>query len=305
LPTLFVKEGVKTTMTKAEKSKLNTVTQTDPVLPPETETETETETELNPNESEGNQPEKAPAPSILSIVEMLSVAGSVGGTIATILTQQFTYVGVPLSVSLVLNLINRKQLVASAEQKQREAVAQLQLHLEEEANTNSLFFKQFDSQVTELEQVVNQKNKVLKNSTDNLNQSQTKLLEMVNTLRELQLWTGLVRVNPDSGDAYYNRGLVYQRLNNREAAIVDYTKAIECHLNDPNVYQNRGLLRAVVGDKQGAVADLRQASKLFFDQGDMNNYQQTKDQAKQVHDGNKSTNSRDSNSDVSMGSLFS
>ncbi len=241
----------------------------------------------------------------LEIIEVLAVAGSLGGTVVTIITQQLAFATVPLSLSVALNLLNRKHLLAAEAQKQQNAIAQLHSEVKNESHTSNLLFEEVHEECNTLRQEFTAENQELKKSTQNLYQSQNKILKMVNSLRELELWTGLIRVNNNSGDAYYNRGLVYQRLGDKEAAIVDYTKAISLNLHDPNVYQNRGLLRSAVGDKQGAVEDLRQAAKLFFEQGDMTNYQQAKEQSKKIHDPKEEEEGNNSSLDVSVDSLFS
>jgi hypothetical protein len=51
--------------------------------------------------------------SLLEIAEIGSVIGSVGGTVASLITQQFFFASIPLSVSVSLNLLNRRQLLNS------------------------------------------------------------------------------------------------------------------------------------------------------------------------------------------------
>ncbi len=47
----------------------------------------------------------------LEIIEIGSVIGAVGGTLASLITQQFFLASIPLSVSVGLNLFNRRQLL--------------------------------------------------------------------------------------------------------------------------------------------------------------------------------------------------
>ena len=55
--------------------------------------------------------------------------------------------------------------------------------------------------------------------------------------------TGILKANPKSAEAYYNRALVYQsKLDpNHKKAILDYTSALKLNPNHATAYNNRGL----------------------------------------------------------------
>jgi tetratricopeptide (TPR) repeat protein len=93
-----------------------------------------------------------------------------------------------------------------------------------------------------------------------------------------------IRINPDNANAYYNRGLTYQHLGNKNVAIGDYTEAIRINPSYAEAYHSWGLARADLKDKKGAVEDLREAAKLFFDAGDIANYQTARDLSKKFHE---------------------
>jgi len=205
--------------------------------------------------------------SVLDIVEIASVVGSVGAAVATVITQQLAYASVPLSIAVALNVVNRKQYIDAVNRQQESAIAQLQSVIDNESSTSEIAFNSVHDHLAQLQQVDQELRKGtldLRDYAQSLNSAQGKVLKLVNALREIELWTSMIRGNPNSGDAYYNRGLIYQRLNDKEAAIFDYSQAIQQNFHDPHVYQNRGILRGAIGDKQGAVEDLRHATKLFF-----------------------------------------
>lgn len=66
-------------------------------------------------------PSRTPNPSALILLESIAVIGSVGGTVASILTQQFAMACIPLSLTMSLSLLNRQQ--------QRESLNALQVSL--------------------------------------------------------------------------------------------------------------------------------------------------------------------------------
>lgn len=103
-------------------------------------------------------------------------------------------------------------------------------------------------------------------------------------MREIEVSHQNVRLNSKHAKSYYNRGVIYQNLGYKEAAIWDYSEAIRLNHLYAEAYQNRGLTRAYLGDKRGAVEDLREAAKLFFAEGDITSYQMAKDLSIKFHE---------------------
>lgn len=62
--------------------------------------------------------------------------------------------------------------------------------------------------------------------------------------------------------AYFNRGLAYLELNQLKAAVDDYTKAIEINSNDADAYYQRGLAYQRLKDYSAAIADYTQVIQL-------------------------------------------
>ncbi len=287
----------------------------------------------------------------LDIVETLSVIGSIGGAIASVVFQQIALASIPLSVSVALNLLNRRRLLDASSQSNQSAIAQivqenfktqeqvgtqasqltqlqqlttkksgetqeqvgtltqqlaqlqqLSTDLGQSQNNHNLAitqvrqenvetqakFETLTQQLAELQQlttnlVPNQGNKNLNEYTQNLLNEQAKLAKTVDCLREIETCSQTIRSNPNHATAYYNRGLSYERLGEQEAAIGDYSAAIRLNPNYVEAYNSRGLAYVELGNKKGAVNDLRTAAKLFFEQGDIANYQIAKDLGKQLY----------------------
>lgn len=61
----------------------------------------------------------------LGIVETVSVVGSIGGSIATIFTNQAALASIPLSITVMLNLVNRKLQLEALTKTNQSAIAQI------------------------------------------------------------------------------------------------------------------------------------------------------------------------------------
>ncbi|MEK7842545.1 MAG: tetratricopeptide repeat protein [Deltaproteobacteria bacterium] len=59
--------------------------------------------------------------------------------------------------------------------------------------------------------------------------------------KEVEAYTNAIALNPNYGDAYYNRGLAYYDKGQYDIAIEDYTSAIAINPNYGDAYYNRGL----------------------------------------------------------------
>lgn len=73
------------------------------------------------------------------------------------------------------------------------------------------------------------------------------------------------RLQPDSFEAYYNRGLAYQRVADSQHAIADFTAAIRLRPNDANAYFMRGYEYKVIGDFQHIISDFSEVIRLVPD----------------------------------------
>lgn len=325
----------------------------------------------------------------LDIVETLSVLGAIGGSIVSVVSQQLVFASIPLSLSVTLNMVNRRRLLDSINQSHQTAVtsfvqqaetqaklgtlteqlvqvqqvttdlsqsqvnsnlaiasfvqenvatqaklgtlteqlaqlAQLTNDLSQGQNTSTLAIASFvqenaetqaeletlTNQLKQLQQLTNdlgQGTNNLQHYTQSLREEQTAIAYKVGCLREIDTCTQSIRIKPNSAQAYYNRGLAYQRLQrleDKEAAISDFTQAIRINPKYAEAYHSRGLIHAELGNKKGAVEDLREAAKLFFEEGDIANYQTARELSKKFHDLNSQPKT-DAPQEVAVGCLFS
>ncbi len=166
---------------------------------------------------------------------------------------------------------------SSSQDTNNQAIAQLK-------QENSSTYAKLETLSEQLEKLQQQTNKLVQEQSNKLMNEQAKIARTVDALREIETCTQSIRINPISANAFFNRGLSYQRLGDKEAAIGDYTEAIRVNPNYAEAYQSRGLAYADLGDKKAAMKDLREAARLFFESGEIDKYQIARDLSKKFHD---------------------
>lgn len=257
---------------------------------------------------ENQQSNQSNLPNILDVV---SVVGAVGGTVASLVTQQVVFAAAPLSLSVALNVFNRRQMMNEIAQQQQSAIAHLngqvnraqnslseqltQLHqksvaqLDRKTQTQQETFETLSGQFGELQQLVanlSQETQQLKTSTETMAAQHKQIEEVVQELREVQAVTQKMSSNPNAANAesYFQRGLSQERLGDTQQAIEDYTAAIRFDANSAQAYHHRGVLNNAIGHRKKAIDDLRKAAKLYFEQEDIENYETTRDLAKELYE---------------------
>ena len=74
-----------------------------------------------------------------------------------------------------------------------------------------------------------------------------------------------IKLNPDDAEAYNNRGNAYQRKSDSDLAIQDYTQAIQLKPDYAEAHNNRGAAHGRKGDFDQAIRDYTQAIQLNLD----------------------------------------
>lgn len=256
-----------------------------------------------------NQTATTPTNSSANLLDGLSAVGLVGGAIAAFVTQQTAAAAVPIAVAVGLHIKNRRDLAQEMAQKQDIAIAQVvqsinqhqaaltdylqkfqqdtqgqqhQLRQLQESNQQQLS-KNLADQVKTLQQLIAGLKQDTQETTQSLDEQHKALEAIVGELRQMENASRVIEADPKA-EAYYQRGLSHQRLGDRAEALVDYTKAINLNPELAVAYYNRGVVYAELGDRKPAVEDLRQAAKLYFDQGDLDNYHRARDLGKEFYD---------------------
>ncbi|MEO1131076.1 MAG: tetratricopeptide repeat protein [Cyanobacteria bacterium J06639_1] len=202
----------------------------------------------------------------LDAAEILSAVGAAGGTIASIVTQQIAFASVPLTLSVALNLANRKRLLAQIAQNLQTSRA---VQTEEFGELSARLGRDFEQQ---------------KAFSQNLDEQHQQTVESTKCLRAIANCTQAIAANRGDDQIFYLRGVSHHRLGDLEEAIEDYSSALELNSKYAKAYFNRGIANGRVGDKRGAVQDLRAAAKYFFEDGDVDNYQKARDLSRDFHD---------------------
>ncbi|MCM1983825.1 hypothetical protein [Lyngbya confervoides] len=230
-----------------------------------------------------------PSSKLPLVIDSVSYVGIVGGTIASLVTQQAALATLPLSLMFVLQLFNRHRL-GSTLSDQIERVDSLshhnQLHLEKlqlEAHENQTELRGIKGNVERNEQeYLGFQERVNSRLPDNLPEKLEHFERTLDTLKEI-IAAGNLDQNSASAEMYFNRGVNQDYLGHFKSAISDFTQAIEMSPSYAWAYFRRGNVKLAIGQKQSALIDLNLAAKYFFEAGDLGNYQQAKDKAASIH----------------------
>ena len=78
-------------------------------------------------------------------------------------------------------------------------------------------------------------------------------------LQVAKSWTEAIADDPDNADNYFRRGGAYLDCEDFDAAIADYSSAIDLKPGDSVAYNNRGIAHRGKGETELAIADYRAA----------------------------------------------
>ncbi|MEM8830491.1 MAG: tetratricopeptide repeat protein [Cyanobacteria bacterium P01_G01_bin.19] len=245
----------------------------------------------------------------LNIAEIVAVAGSISGSFAAVFLQEIFYASIPLSACVALNLVNRKRLLASVTHANNEAIAVL-------SEQNQKDLGDVCDQIAQLQKVSSKQQDKFDSGYQNLSEQLAKAdSDAKQQIQKLQIQyddlaskTIQIAQNTTSGSAelYYQNAQGYRQMGEQQKAIEEYSKAIKIDGDYAEAYLDRGILWADIGNKQEAVEDLRRAAKLYFDRGDLENYQSIKRKTKNIYQLNSNSGDRAKSSEqVLASSLFS
>jgi tetratricopeptide (TPR) repeat protein len=250
----------------------------------------------------------------LDVAETSAVAGSIAGSITSIILKQWLWVTVPLSVTAGLAVVNHqrlKKLIASEQaamafliQENHGKVMQIkqqseQKHWDSKVEINDLK-KASETATAELTRIdqeqkgklntANQELQTLQTSlgklddlTQRLEQEQNETRKLAQELKAIDKYTQIINNNPNLVEAYYQRGTAYQNTGNAERAIEDFSKVIELRNDHAEAYHQRGLLYIEIADAQKAIIDFRRASQYYIAKGELEKYRKSRDLSLELH----------------------
>ena len=80
--------------------------------------------------------------------------------------------------------------------------------------------------------------------------------------RAIEDYNEAIRLKPKYAHAYYNRGLTYSDLKQYDRAIEDYSETIRLKPDETNAYFNRGNAYLTQGNKEQGCSDAQKACEL-------------------------------------------
>ncbi len=292
--------------------------------------------------------EQAKVNSTSTILDAVTAIGAIGGAAASLLTQQVALAATPLALSVIVHVFNRRQSLQQMEQHYQQMILLQNQHIvdtQSQLKTLSENFTQyqgesrtaltqqaeshavqFESLLVKIQELQTQTSE-LNSLTSNLNQwlqslesQHQQLANVVGEMRQIENYSQALRVrNNSAAQIYYQRGQSHQRLGDKTGAVADYTEAIRLAPNYAPAYHNRGVLYAELNQRRAAVEDLRRAAKLYFEQGEIESYQQARDLSKEFYDlheellelqtqgadsSKEETSNGHSENSISLGNLF-
>lgn len=252
----------------------------------------------------------------LDIAEMAAVAASVGGSIASIFLEKAIFASAPLTACVALNLMNRKRLLSLATTANNNTIAAL-------SQQNQKNSQNLGEQITQVQEIAQSRQTQYETDYENLSKQLIRLDDKSNKgIQELQSQCDelVIRTKSlsqiqstaqysagesgNSAESYCKNGNAYEKLGEKQRAIEEYSQAIKIDARCAEAHLKRGLLYSEAGNNKAAVEDLRKAAKFFFEEGDLDSYQKTKNMSQNIHQLNSNREVQKPNQ-VLANSLFS
>lgn len=278
-----------------------------------------------------------------NVLNGVTAIGAIGGSVASLVTQQLALATVPLSFSIALQIFNNRKLMSqlNAQQptlaevlpmkqqiqdlegvnsQQQEQLNQLLL-LKEQATqlTSSVEYheaslRELPKDIAELNQLVSSlsnDNTLLQQEKESLKAEQAHIQEKLQLIQDIQSLSRTISENPKSAKSIFLRGTSYEKIGDYTQAIDDYTATLRLDATNAAAYHNRGKLYKEIGQVKAAIDDLRQAAQLYFTQGDIENYELSKQltntiyQISTAEDNQSEKKSLNNSASTMIGNLFS
>ena len=174
--------------------------------------------------------------------------------------------------------------------------------------------QELPKEITDLNQLVitlSDDSKLLQQEKESLKAEQARIQEKLQLIQDIQSLSRTISEHPNSAEAIYSRGISYEKIGDHSQAIEDYTATIRLDATKAAAYHNRGKLYNEMGQGKAAIDDLRQAAQLYFTQGEIENYELSKQltnniyQSSSLEENQSETKSNNQSDTTLIGNLFS
>ena len=89
--------------------------------------------------------------------------------------------------------------------------------------------------------------------------------DLNNYKKGIEYYSTAIRLEPNTVNAFINRGIAYEKIGNFEKSILDYKKSIEINNSDPNLYGFLSNAQYNLGRNQEALTNINKAIDLKND----------------------------------------
>lgn len=278
-----------------------------------------------------------------NVLNGVTAIGAIGGSVASLVTQQIALATVPLSFSIALQIFNNRRLMSqinaqqttlvevlpmkqkiqdieSVNAQQQEQLNQLPRLKEQTTQLENCIERHEESlqelpkDITELNQLVTtliDDNTLLQQEKESLKTEQVNIQEKLQLIQDIQSLSRTISEHPTSVESFFLRGISYEKIKDYSQAIEDYTVVISMDATKAAAYHNRGKLFKEIGQGKTAIDDLRQAAQLYFTQGDIENYELSKQltntiyQSSSLEENQSETKGKNQSDTTLIGNLFS
>lgn len=207
----------------------------------------------------------------LGIVETVSVVGSIGGSIASIFINQAALAAIPLSITVMLNLVNRKLQLEAMSKNNQSAISQLIPAVETnnqqiaQLQQITIDYPQVKSNIQEHSQSI----QTNQSEISHLRQEQSETQAKIHTINEQltrsdQDFSQLKRDTQDYAklQSLYDEQMEVVKKVGYLQEIDSSTQAIRIAPYNADAYYKRGLSFQALGDQQGSIGDFTEAIQL-------------------------------------------
>ncbi len=211
----------------------------------------------------------------LGVVETASVVGSVGASIASIFTNQVALASIPLSITVMLNLANRRLQLEALSRTNQSAISQLvqeDVKILDKVGVNNQQIVQLQELTSDYQQVTSsvqehsQQIQSNQNDVSYLVQEQSDTQGKIHAINEqlTQSSSDLEQLKSNTQDYAKLQSLCEEQMEVVRKVgylqeIDSSTQAIRIAPYNADAYYKRGLSFQALGDKQGSISDFTEA----------------------------------------------